>query len=362
MIIYISMFAVLALFYILHDFSQQKNISQNYTKPDKYIAFIIFAYIIFWVGMRNRFVDTAAYIRSFNAAEWSDISTLDFSFNSGWGFRLLEIVFKECISSNKQAWLMFLAVVSGACVGITFYKYSKNYFYSVFLFLATTNFTWMMNGIRQFLAVTLLFAATPLIEKKKWFKYFILVLVCSTIHGTALMMIPIYFFVRSKPWKANTLLLLTGVLFVLFFTSSFTNLLENAFEETKYEDIGEKFLVDDGVNPIRVLVYSVTTILAFMARKVLPQDDVKINIFVNMSLVTTGLYLIAMATSGLLLGRLPMYAQLYQYMLLPYVIDKLFESRTKILVYIASIILFLLYFKISSGGIYYSSDMTGFIA
>ena len=355
------MFAVLALFYILHDISQRKNVSKNCTKPDKYIAFIIFAYIIFWVGMRNRFVDTAAYIRSFNGADWSDISKLDFSFNSGWGFRLLEIVFKEYISADKQVWLMFLAIVSGACVGITFYKYSKNYFYSVFLFLATTNFAWMMNGIRQFLAVTILFAGTPLIEKNKWFKYIILTLICSSIHGTALMMILIFFFVRSKPWKSNTLLLFTGVLFVLFFTSSFTNLLESAFEETKYENIGEQFLGDDGVNPIRVLVYSVTTILAFMARKILPQDDVKINIFVNMSLVTTGLYLIAMVTSGILLGRLPIYTQLYQYILLPYVIDKLFADRTKILIYIASIILFLLYFKIASSGFYYSSDMTGFI-
>ena len=362
MIIYISMFAVLALFYFFHDISQRKNISENYDKPNKYIAFIIFAYIIFWVGMRNRFVDTAAYIYSFNAADLSDLSKLDFTFNSGWGFRLLEIVFKEYISSDKQVWLMFLAIVSGACVGITFYKYSKNYFYSVFLFLATTNFTWMMNGIRQFLAVAILFAGTPLIEKNKWFKYVVLVLLSSAIHGTALMMILIFFFVRSKPWKANTIFFFACILFVLFFTSSFTNLLESVFEETKYEDIGEKFLADDGVNPIRVLVYSVTTILAFMARKILPQDDVKINIFVNMSLVTTGLYLIAMATSGLLLGRLPMYAQLYQYMLLPYVIDKLFESRTKIFVYMASIILFLLYFGIQSGGLYYSSDITGFIA
>jgi transmembrane protein EpsG len=291
-----------------------------------------------------------------------DIASLDISFNSGWGFRLLEIFFKQLISSNYHAWLMFVAIVTGTCIAVTFYKYSHNYFYSVFLFLATTNFTWLMNGIRQFLVVAIIFAATPLIKENKWFKFILIVLLASTIHGTALLMLPVFFFVRSKPWTSRTMLLFVGVLFVLFFTSSFTSILEDVFAETKYENIGDKFLTDDGVNPIRVLVFSITTILAFFARNRIPKDDILINIFVNMSLVTSGLYLIAMATSGILLGRLPMYTQLYQYMLLPYVIDNLFEKRTKNLVYIASIILFLLYFKIASKGFYYSSDLTGFIA
>jgi hypothetical protein len=157
------------------------------------------------------------------------------------------------------------------------------------------------------------------------------------------------------------MILLFGVLFVLFFTSSFTNLLEETLAETKYENIGDQFLEDDGVNPIRVLVFSVTTIFAFLARKNLPETDIKINIFVNMSVLTSGLYLIAMATSGILLGRLPIYTQLYQYMLLPYVIDKLFENKTKDLVYVASIVLFLLYFGIATTGFYYISDLTGIL-
>ena len=78
-----------------------------------------------------------------------------------------------------------------------------------------------------------------------------------------------------------------------------------------------------------------------------------------MSVLTSCLYLIAMATSGILLGRLPIYTQLYQYMLLPYVIDKLFENKTKDLVYVVSIFLFLLYFIIASAGFYYISDLTG---
>ena len=359
------MFIVLAFFYIIHHSNRQTRNLTDDNKPNKSIAFVVFAYIIFWAGMRNSFIDTFAYKQTFEWISWEHLSTLDFSFNSGWGFDFLTIIFKHLISKDSQHWLMFVAIVSGLCIGITFYKYSHNYFYSVFLFLATTNFTWLMNGIRQFLAVAIIFAATPLIKENKWFKFLLIVLLASTFHGTALLMLPVFFFVRSKPWTSRTMLLFAGVLFVLFFTSSFTNILEEIFAETQYENIGDKILNDDGVNPIRVLVFSVTTILAFFARNHLPKDDIIVNIFVNMSLVTSGLYLIAMATSGILLGRLPIYTQLYQYMLLPYLIDKYFEKKTKNLVYFLSIVLFLFYFKISIDGFaatnrfYYSSDLTG---
>jgi transmembrane protein EpsG len=208
------MFVVLAFFYVIHTSNQPKHTLNNNDKPSKFIAFIVFGYIVFWAGIRNRFVDTAAYIHTFNMASPNDIASLDISFNSGWGFRLLEIFFKQLISSNYHAWLMFVAIVTGTCIAVTFYKYSHNYFYSVFLFLATTNFTWLMNGIRQFLAVAIIFAATPLIKKNKWFKFILIVLFASTIHGTALMMIPIYFFVRAKPWTSHAMLLLAA--FYLF--------------------------------------------------------------------------------------------------------------------------------------------------
>lgn len=363
MIIFISMFVVLALFYLLNLLNQQNHYLKNKNKPHKFMAFLVFAYIVFWAGMRKHYVDTGAYIFSFNNASWSDLSNLDFSFNSGWGFNILEVLFRKCISSNSQIWLMFLAAVSGALVAITFYKYSENYFYSVFLFLATTDFVWMMNGIRQFLVVAILFAATPLIEKNKWFKYFFLVLFCSAIHGTALIMIPIYFFVKCKPWKPQVIVLFGCILFVLFFTSSFTNLLENILKETKYDNISEQFSQDDGVNPLRTLLFCITTFLSYVARKRLPQNDLKINIFTNMSLITSGFYLIAMPTSGILFGRLPIYTQLYQYLLLPYVINNFFDRKTKIIIYLISIVLFLLYFNFAaeSMDLYYSSELTGVI-
>lgn len=363
MIIYYSMFVWLFLVYGLNNKLNKRRIGYYESRSDSYgtlktCAFTVSAYIVFWVGMRNAFVDTAAYIRSFNGAVWSGLKNLDFTFGSGWGFDAAEILFKYFISDNYHMWLMFLAVVSGVCIFLTFYRYSDNFYYTFFIFLSMTTFTWMMNGIRQFLAVSIIFACTPLLEKRRCIVYNAVVLLCSTIHASCIIMIPVYFISLAKPWKKRTMLVIGIALFAVLFADQFTGILDSMLSDTSYANTGENYLNDDGVNPLRVLVFSVTTIMAFIVRKKLP-DDARVNILVNMSIVTTGLYLIGMATSGIMMGRLPIYTQMYQYILLPYLINRMFDFRDRRLVYLISILCYLAYFYLMSKGFYYSSDFTG---
>lgn len=359
MIIYVSMLAVVVMGYLLHKVRiKNLNIGSKY-RVSKSAVFLVFGYIIFWVGMRNSFVDTGVYISKFNSATAINIASLDFRFGSGWGFDIIEALFKTFISQNYHMWLMFLAIVTGACIAVTFYRYAYNFYYTMFLFVTATTFTWMMNGIRQFLVVAILFACTPLIEKRKWFTYCVIVLFCSTIHASCIIMIPLYFIVQAKPWERRTILLLIGVLLVLTFSSRFTNILDLMLSETKYGNVSEKFIGDDGVNPLRVLVYSVTPILAFFGRKIMSKEDRIVNVFVNMSIITACLYAVGVVTSGILIGRLPIYTQMYEYMLLPYVIDRCFTPDSRRILYLGSIVGFLIYFYLMTQGIYYSSEFTG---
>lgn len=364
MVVYYSMFVLLFLVFLYNNKLAKKSIVYNNTNDNQTIktyrtcAFIVFAYIIFWIGIRNAFVDTAAYIRSFNTVVWDDLTKLDFTFGSGWGFKVLEILFKHFISDNYHFWLMFIAIISGTCVAVTFYRYSCNFYYTVFIFLSLTTFTWMMNGIRQFLAVAIIFACTPLIEKKKFLKYTIVVLLCSTIHASCIIMLPVYFISRSKPWKKRTMLVILIALFAVLFADQFTGILDTMLSDTTYTISSDSYLNDDGVNPIRVLVFSITTILAFISKKNVEDNDV-VNILINMSIVTTGIYIIGMSTSGIMIGRLPIYTQMYQYILLPYLINKTFNFKDRKIIYILSIACYLLYFYAMSRGFYYSSDFTG---
>ena len=51
-------------------------------------------------------------------------------------------------------------------------KYSEDYWFSIFLFVASTDYlSWTFNGIRQFTAVVIVYAATPFILKKKYIPF-----------------------------------------------------------------------------------------------------------------------------------------------------------------------------------------------
>lgn len=351
MIVYWSMLLMVLLGYLLD--------KRKLKKPNKWIAILVFAYIIFWVGIRDGFVDTTAYIRAFNQASINDLSLIDFSIGSGWGFELIMILFKTFISSNYHVWLMFIAIITGTCIGRYFYKYSENFYFSLFIFIATTNFTWMMNGIRQFLVVAILLETTPLLKNKRMWTYFFVLLICSTIHFSCIFLIPLYFISISKPWNIKTIMLLAGVIIIITSTSSFNSFLNTVLSETTYSDSVEQFMEDDGVNPLRVLVYSITTILAFICNKCIKKECVETQIEVNMSIITTSLYAIGMVTSGILMGRLPIYTQIYQYVLLPKVLNKGFTKDSSKLLYALCIVCYLFYFYIMSKGMYYTSEFTG---
>lgn len=354
MIIYLSMFLVLLLVFLFANKREGFMVS-------KVVVAMVWGYMIFWIGMRNRFVDTAAYIKSFNSATWDELSSITYSFDSGWGFRIAEILFRNLISENYHYWLMFIAVVTGTCIASIFRRYSANFFFSTFLFLSATTFTWMMNGIRQFLAVAILFACTHFLVERKWWKYFIAVLLCSTIHATCIIMIPLYFVAIGKPWSKKTLAFIGLILLVTLFSSSTLEAMDAMLQNTKWANSADKFQGDDGVNPLRVLVFSVVPLLAFFKRNILNTYGKGMDVLVNMSLITAGIYLIGMVTSGIMIGRLPMYAQLYQYLLLPYIIEKGFTIDNRRFIYFWAVSFYFLYFYLMTRTIYYSSDFTGFI-
>ena len=64
----------------------------------------------------------------------------------------------------------------------------------------------------------------------------------------------------------------------------------------------------------------------------------------NASMITMALYLVSMVTSGIYVGRLPIYTSLYGYMLLPWVIDQIFEKNSAILVKVLMIVCYLGFF------------------
>lgn len=328
------------------------------------LAIFTFGYIIFWAGMRSGVADTATYIRMYNQypSEISEILQYWNMDNKAPGFDTLSIMFKSLISSDYHAWFMAIAIASGVPIMLTLRKHSINFFYSAFLFIVTLNFSWMFNGIRQFMVAAILFALSDWIVERKTLKFIAAVLLLSTIHYTALVIIPVYFVVTEKPFGKKIILFLIVLLMCIVFIEPFVETLEMSLSDTAYSGFTEQFATDDGVNPIRVLVMLLPSVIAFVGRKRLECiNDEYVNLSVNMSFVSASIYFLGVFTSGILIGRLPIYFELYNLILIPYLLKKCFTRDSSKIMFLLYTIGFLMFYMLVNGGSYYISDITGLI-
>lgn len=308
-------------------------------RANLFFAVLTFSVIVFLAAVRSDVADTRAYISMFESYPntLDNISSLlDGTAKRYPGFLILTVLLKQFISDNYTVWFSIIAIISGIGVMIPLYKYSCNFGISAFLFIASCQFSWMFNGMRQFLVAAIIFGCTGLVLRKKFIPYAIIVCLLSTIHTSALILIPMYFVVTGEPWNKRTMIFIGAIVLAILFTSKFTGLLEDVVENTNYATSIEEFKeTDDGTSVIRILVESVPIIIAFIYRnKIKDKLAPIIKLSINMSLVSSGLYIISkIAKSGILLGRLPIYFSLYNLILLPWLIKNIFDKNEKRLVY-----------------------------
>lgn len=304
-------------------------------------AVILFGVVIFFCGLRSGIADTPAYIQEFNNAP-SNIFQLDLSIiQKDKGYAVLETLFKQFISDDYHWWLLFIACISGIAVMYTLYRYSIDFGMSFFLFIASTQFTWLLNGMRQFIAVAVIFAAIPFMMKKKWWQYALLVILASTIHGTALIMLPVYFVARLKPFSLKIIIISIIIAWVGLNIGS----LEFIFDNTQYEGYLDTIMATEGMNYIRFFVSLVPTLIAIIGRKIVKlENDQLIIICTNMSFFYVAVQFAAIFVGANYLGRIAAYFSMYMFILLPWLIKKCFTRQSSFLIKIICIGCYCVYF------------------
>ena len=307
--------------------------------------------LIYWCAMRSlSYGDTGFYQMSFNQAPsslWS-IPAYMRSQPKDVGFFGFVALLKCIFGDNVRVYFFLLATLQMLPMALVYRKYSNNFWLSIFLFVASTDYTsWMFNGTRQFAAVVIVFAALPLLLKKRYAWTVLLILLASTFHQSALLMLPVILLVQGKAWNRRTNFVLVAILLAVLFVGEFTSLLDALMEDTQYQNVVSDWKAngDDGTNILRVLVYSVPTILAFVYRKTLQESqNPLINLCVNMSIISTGIYILSMFTSGIFIGRLPIYVSLYLYILLPWEIRHFFPRKWQMPITVAACTLYSLFY------------------
>lgn len=348
-----ALLIIIALFAPAMNMYREVNVYGNQQIRYNWFPVLVLAIpMIYLAGTRSEtlpnFGDTSSYLGMFREAP-TTLGELFSSFtekSKDKGFSVFTTLLKGVIGNREIVYFMIIAAVCILCVMAVYRKYSCNFIISAFLFLASGDYIqWNYNGIRQFISVAVLFACIGLILKKKYIPFIILTLVLSTVHASALLMIPMIFIVQGRAWNKKTMLLVIAVIISIAFLERFTDLITGIMQNTQYSGEVDQYLSTEGTSLQRVLVYSIPAILSFIfKRRIDEQDSPLINLCANMALITAFTYLLSAFTSGIFLGRIPIYFSLYNYILLPWIIEHSFTKNSVRLIYIALIGFYMVFY------------------
>lgn len=313
-------------------------------------AILLVVPYILWAGFRGEVTDTVIYRRQYLETT-SDLSQIIVFFRENTkdpGYSSFVVLMKYIIGNQDKLFFLIIAIFQMGCMVATFRKYSPDYWTSIFLFVVSTDYlSWMHNGMRQFIAVTMIFAGFGLLVKKRYVPLVILILIAAQFHGSALLMLPVVFIVQRRAWNRWTVLMLAATMVGIVYIDRFTPILNDLLQDTQYDDLMTNGIweEDDGANIFRVAVYSVPAILSLIGLPyVRAEDDPVINVSVNCSIVTMALYGVASVSSGIYIGRLPIYTTLMGYIALPWLIDHMFTEESAKIVKGIMIVAYLAFF------------------
>lgn len=313
------------------------------------VIILMIPYVI-WAASRKWIGDTETYRSIFlnlptNIAQFpAYIATIQ----KDVGFTVISLAIKLVIGNRDVVFFFLIATFQMLCVAYFFRKYSKSFLLCVFMFIASTDYiSWVFNGMRQFIAVCITLLCFDHIIKKQYFISILLIFLAATIHGSAILMIPIIFVVQGKAFNKRTILAMTAIALAVVFIGRFSALLESFLAETQYGDImaSDIWKNDDGTNIFRVAFYSIPAILALVGKKEIQREnDPVVNLCVNYSIMTVLLYILSAVTSGIYIGRIPIYTTLPGYAVCPEIIEKIFTKRSVPIVIWGLIVIYLLFF------------------
>lgn len=255
-----------------------------------------------------------------------------------WGIARIVHIFTD----NTSVSFFIFALLIIFLITKTIYNYSTILELSMFLYIATMDYYSSFNGIRQWVAAAILFYASKYIYQGKFFNYLLLVLIATCFHNSAIIMLPIYFLVRSKPWSRTIWVTVIFSILITLLFPNFTNFVLNTLEGNesyqKYLNLDPN---DDGVHPLRVLVAAVPVLLSVIGYKLMnTSKKIEIDVWINFSLLN--LVTLLIATQNTFIARICFYFSLYNVLLIPLILN-IFNKESKRILYFLIIVLYFIY-------------------
>jgi len=307
---------------------------------------IVIAWMTCFSFLRTSYNDTFTYIATFREAEtvWEGMANGTFTDWTGNPWSMFYRSLMHDLTDNYHFYFFFPAFLSSFAVVKLCKQYSVNPAFSLLIFFSVGTYVMYVAALKQCLAMFFLLLALPYAIDRKYVRFYILVFIAIMFHTHAFMfaIVPL---LLGKPWSKVTWILLGATLFAMAtYDSTLGAFMEYA--QSIGALVAEIEVFDDHqINVLRVLVYWVPAILAFLFRRRLFTDSTRIeNLFANMSIVSVFILMIGLVQGANLYARMAGYFEIATAITLPWMIKKLFTKQSAQLVTLLAGILYFGYF------------------
>lgn len=318
--------------------------------------------LIFVIGMRTRVADTINYIEGFDALVPTFSGMMKIQNKDKMFYQVATLV--KMVIPNANAWFVFTAFMQLLFICIPVRRYSAMPGVSLFLFVASVEIAYMFNGMRQFVAVTMIFAGYRLLVEKKYIPYILLIVLAAQFHGTAYVMIIGLLFSFIKPWSKPMYFIIAGLTVTLVFIEPVLSGMQVFFADSAYQRDMEELMNSEGVNVIRAAVAVVPCIIGFVFRKnkaLFSKREFVVSF--NMSVLNALLFISASIVGGNLMARFAEYFTIYQLLTYPALFKYCFkEGKERNIIVLAFGAFYCIWFWYQmdvNWGIKYISDVLG---
>lgn len=339
-----------------HRYSDFDHIEGRYRRKEWLFYTIMSVAIILFAGLRTYYNDTYTYVLGFGQLyekpeRYQNLDWLKIGDNPA--FIFVQGLLVEMNASSQT----FLMVFSAFSIGVTlwfYHQYSCNLWLSILLFFSISGFTFHLAAIKQCTAMAFCLIATDRAIKKKYLSFIIYVLLGSLFHPYALMylVVPFLFF---RPWSKATLIMLVIFAAIGFGMESLIGTLLNVTDMLG-EHYNASSFMGEGVNPFRLLVVAVPSVLAFTLKdQIGEQEERDQYLIVNLAMLNAEIMFVALFGTANYFARLANYFVPFQALSIPWLL-KLFDRRGKRTMTFLAVTGYALYF-IYSQAIHESFDV-----
>jgi len=209
---------------------------------------------VFWAGLlififaalrdQSVGVDLPRYSDNFiEIASWSVSDILNYSSGYSWSRDPVFWVFMKFlteISLNPQIMIVAISAIVAVSVSILIYRSKSDVLLCFIIFISLRYFSFTLTGLRQAVAISVLFFAYKYLKTKKFFPFIVVVIIASAFHKSAFVFVLAYpimliektkyififsslFLILSFAFKGFVLLIIS---FIPFFENRFNHYLE----------------------------------------------------------------------------------------------------------------------------------------